>query len=149
MLVGDSGLGEGQRVGDGVSRDRGRLFEQLAFRLCERRLSTPKLPSARPFSTVDAAEEDGAGFAGHAKVMTSRQVTIQPIPHNRTSENSRLVNPHNARKVPSCSCKCPGSYFTVLPNKTVSLLIGGSQTLARGSSVNSDENETWDYAFGG
>src|ERR1700737_751310 len=85
MLVGALALGEGQRDGGGGSRD-GRLLEQLAFRRCGRRLSTSKLPSARPFSTVDAAEEDGAGFAGHAKVVTSRQVTIQPIPHNKTSE---------------------------------------------------------------
>ena len=135
MVVGESAPFEGQYAGDGGSRAGGWLLEELAFRRCERHLCTSKLPPARPFSTLDAAKEDGAWFAGHAKVMTSRQVTIQPIPHDRSRKPPGWVNRHNARKVPSSSCKCPGMHFNVLANKTVSLLIGGPQTLARGTRL--------------
>ena len=53
------------------------------------------VPSRRSLSTVDAAQEDRAGLAPCAEIMTARQVAIEPVPHNdprwRCNKTDRLA----------------------------------------------------------
>ena len=46
-----------------------------------RRVLVMNCPPVRPLAAMDAAEVDGPRGAGDPKVVTPRQVTVQPVPH--------------------------------------------------------------------
>src|SRR5262249_60080384 len=59
-------------------------------------------PPRRPLSAVDAAQKDTAGFTPHAVFVTSRQITIEPVPHDKPPVAGSLGAHPMARVMPPC-----------------------------------------------
>jgi hypothetical protein len=146
------GLRRPMVLNDVVPDERQRSHAACRLRTChwggdrrQRGLLVVDRPSVRPLPAVDAAEINRSGGAGDAEVMTSRQVTVQPVPH--MSLCLKFATSFIARSVPRGTLDHRTPRLGNFPNDSLDLTCGTVLARRRPSLWLVPKFGTWDYVF--